>query len=92
VDPDISYEQFYVVIHAVPLGDTRTTREIPVERSNEDLLNDIMSQTDENAESVVPYKGIDEGEVDPDFTEPTEEVDYRKSNQKSFLDDPTHEF
>lgn len=92
VDKDIMYEQFYVVIYATPLGDSRTTREIPIERSNDGIANDIMNQTDENADSVVPYEGLNEWEVDPDADYPCDDVDYRDKKQKSFLDDTSHEF
>jgi len=92
VDKDIKFEQFYVVIHAVPLGDSRTTNEIPIERSNDDLMNDIMTQTKEHSESVVPTEGLNTYDVDPDAPYPEADVDYRDDKQSSFLDDPQYTF
>ena len=92
VDKDISFEQFFVVVHAVPLGDNRTTAEIPIDRSNEDLMNDIMKQTQDHSEAIVPHKGLDSVDIDPDADYPTEKTDYRNRKQASFLDDPTFTF
>lgn len=92
VDNDISFEQFFVVIHAVPLGDNRTTKEIPIDRSNEDVMDDIMKQTQDHADAMVSHEGLDATQVDPDAEYPTDKVDYRKDKQASFLDDPHYTF
>ncbi len=93
VDDKPSYEKFYFTIQAVPLGDSRTTREIPVERSNDDLMSGIMDDTDAEVAEQVPYEGLDPTQTeDWDGTVPYEEVDYRDEKQSSFLDDSNIDF
>lgn len=92
VDDKPSYEKFYFVIHAVPLGDARTTREIPINRSNSDTLSDIMVMADEDQEAAVPFAGLDESIIDDEFVPPEEPVDSRNEWQSSFLDNPDMPF
>lgn len=82
VDDKPSYEKFYVTARIKPAGDTRETREIPLERSNFDFNEIKQDEQDQSAESEVPYAGIGD-EVDE-----YEKVDSRNKKQADFLDDP----
>lgn len=87
VDLNSEYEKFIAIIHATPLSSARTTREIPIEQSNDDLMDDIMAGAEEQYSDQVP--------VDRDVFDETPEkepVDYRNPLQSSFLDDITKEF
>jgi len=86
VDDKPSYERFYVTARIRPAGDTRETREIPLERSNFDFNEIKQSEQDQQAKEMVPYEGIGE-EVNE-----WEKVDSRRSKQASFLDDPLADF
>jgi hypothetical protein len=84
VDLKLEYEKFIAIIKATPLTDARTTAAIDKNRSNDFMMSDIMDEADEQYSEVVPsldpaYDPIDVVET---------EVDYRKQNQASFLDDP----
>lgn len=92
VDKDPSYEKFYVVVTVAPLNDSRKTREIDKDRSNEHLFASVMEQSEEQAQNEVGFEGLDESTVDSEWQQPTSPVDYRRNNQKSFLDDPLYEF
>lgn len=93
VDDKPSYEKFYYTIQATPLGDSRTTREIPVERSNDDLMSGFMDEATAEAEEQVPHEGLDPTQTDDwDGTLPEHDVDYRRKKQASFLDDPNIDF
>lgn len=84
VDRKTEYEKFYCVIHATPLGKSRKTVNIPVDRDNEDGLLDIMHDVENQQTEQVPV-------VDPTLEDSPvpEEVDYRDEEDVSFLDDPT---
>lgn len=86
VDDKISYEKFYVVVKASIVNDSRKTREVPLERTNSDLLDDMMLDMDAEFESDVDREGLDNN--DPLEFPPDEPVDYRDKRQASFLDDP----
>lgn len=92
VDKDPSYEKFYVTVSLKTLDDSRKTREVEKDRSNNDIFSDVMDEADAQYQEEVPYKGLDGSNVDSEWTQPTEETDYRRENQKSFLDDPLFEF
>ena len=76
-------EKFIVVVHATPLSKSRATREIPVDRSNQFVMDDLMPQCDISAEDQVPNKELFLD--DPVIAD----VDYRNTLQASFLDDIT---
>lgn len=83
VDDKSEFEKFYVVITASVLGDSRKTREIPIDGAgNDSIMDSVMDEADQEYTDQVPYEGFDE--LDPDATP----VDYRRDKQKSFLDDP----
>lgn len=89
VDDKPSYEKFYYVIKATVLDDARTTREIPIERTNSDFMDSLMSDMDMEMAQQVPTTDL----VDPDQPQPApQEVDYRNKKQASFLDDPSKIF
>lgn len=92
VDDKPSYEKYYYTVTIHPMNDSRKTREIDLDRSNEDVFSDVMQEADEKYEEEVPFEGLDEGLVDGEFTPPSEPVDYRNKKQKSFLDDPFYDF
>jgi len=84
VDLKLEYEKFIAIIKATPLTDARTTAAIDKNRGNDFMMSDIMDEADEQYSEVVPslepaYDPIDVVET---------EVDYRKQDQVSFLDDP----
>lgn len=83
VDDSQEIEKFIHIIHATKLGDQRTTKEIPIDNSNQDALDLFGGQLNEFAQEQVPAEGTT-FEEDP----VKEDVDYRRSNQSSFLDDP----
>lgn len=88
VDKASEYEKFIAIITAVPLQDKRTTRDIPIEQSNSDIMDELAAQEESEFSESVPSE-----ETTFDETVPTEtEVDYRDSTQSSFLDDPNKEF
>lgn len=86
VDFRSEIERFVVIIHASPLNSARTTREIPTNRDNDDLMDSILDQIEDAASVEVPAKGIFE-EVPA-----VQEVDYRDETQAGFLDDINKEF
>lgn len=86
VDDKVSYEKFYVVIKASIVNDSRTTREIPLERTNSEFLDEVMLDMDEEFEADVDREGLDNN--DPLEIPPDDPVDYRNQKQASFLDDP----
>lgn len=92
VDDDPSFEKFYFVVTIKPMNDSRKTREVDLQMSNEEIFNDMMNQSDEQYEKEVPFEGLDESPVDDSWQQPEEKVDYRKKHQKSFLDDPFFDF
>lgn len=92
VDKDPSYEKFYVTVTLKTLDDSRKTREIDKDRSNNDIFNDVMDAADDKYQEEVPHNGLDESDINTEWETPTEETDYRRKNQKSFLDDPLFEF
>lgn len=86
VDLRSEAEKFISVITATPLSSSRTTREIPVNRDNGDLMDVIMDGFDSQVSDHVPAEGV------YDTTPAKEDVDYRNTTQVSFLDDPFKEF
>lgn len=86
VDDKPSYEKFYVTVSMSPLGDTRETRDIAVDRSDIGINDRINTQQDQSFDEMVPFEGI----TAPDETPPAdpEPVDNRRDKQGSFLDDP----
>lgn len=87
VDDSQEVEKYIHIIHATPLDDKRTTREIPIDNSNSDIYDTIMPQQDDEYSDIVPTEDVT-FEEDPD----KESVDYRNNTQSSFLDDPNKEF
>lgn len=87
VDDKVEAEKFITIVYASPIGTSRKTREIPIDNSNDDYLNDIMTQGDEDFEENMKTD-------EPTFDEPatSEDVDYRYEEHASFLDDPTKTF
>lgn len=92
VDDDPSFEKFYFVVTLKPMNDSRKTREVDLEMSNEDIFTDMMNQSDKQYEKEVPFEGLDESTINDAWERPTEPVDYRRKQQKSFLDDPLFDF
>jgi len=90
VDKASEYEKFIAIIHASPLGDKRTTREIPIDNSNEGILDGVIDQAESEATEQVPDTEVTFDETNNPV--PEGEVDYRNKTQSSFLDDPTKEF
>lgn len=91
VDLKSSYEKFIAIIHAVPLGDSRTNASLDsVVNRDDGAIVDIMRQeAEEQYNENVPTEELsyDRNEVQTDS-----EVDPRNKTQKSFLDDPDAEF
>ena len=83
VDDSQEVEKFIHIVHATKLGDQRTTSEIPVDNSNADVMDLFGEQLNDMAQEQVPVKGTT-FEEEPE----KEDIDYRRSNQSSFLDDP----
>lgn len=81
VDEKPSYERFYYVIKATVLAESRKSREIPIERSNSEFMDNIMGDLDIALDEQVGFEGLEE----PQIQTP---VDYRNKKQSSFLDDP----
>lgn len=91
VDLKSMYEKFIAIVHAVPLGDSRSNASLdPVVDRDDGAIVDIMKQeADEEYSEIVP---TNEFNFDRDEEPFEEEVDSRNKNQKSFLDDPEAEF
>lgn len=92
VDDKPSYEKFYVTLSIAPLGDTRETREIEIDRSGFDISEQVRQHQSVEFEEQLPYEGLvmpDEPDPDPETMEP---VSNRRPKQGSFLDDPTKTF
>lgn len=87
VDLKSEYEKFLVIIHARPLGDDRRTNEIPIDQSNDGILEDLQDEMDTTQAEQVP---ADTQVFDGPPAE--SEVDYRDDVHKDFLDDPNAEF
>jgi hypothetical protein len=87
VDDSQQVEKYIDILHASPLADARTTREIPIDNSNDDLLTDIMENADNEYAHYLPAQEVhcDDVEVEP------KPVDFRRKKQRSFLDDPEKE-
>lgn len=88
VDVDLrsAAEKFIAVIMCVPLGENRKTIEIPTDRGNNTVMDDIMADMNEYVSKDVPAATVGWDTPDP------EEVDYRTTNEVSFLDDPSKKF
>lgn len=79
-------EKFIAVVHAVPLGESKKTREIPVDNGARDLMDGLMGDFDEQVSEILPAAELD-------FDIPAvQDVDFRDEKQRGFLDDPTKEF
>lgn len=92
VDDKPSYEKFYYTVSITPMEDSRSTREVTKDRSNQSIMDDMRDSLDERTDQDVPFEGLDDGLIDSEFTPPTEEVDYRNKKQSSFLDDESYVF
>jgi len=88
VDLSQEYEKFIAIVHATPLGDKRTTREIPIDQSNSGFLDDMMANADQEYANIVPTKDL---VCDGDEPPEPEDIDFRDDKQASFLDDPNKE-
>lgn len=86
VDDKPSFERFYYTITATVLAESRKTREISIDSGNGSFLDEVMVDLDETHDEMLPYTGFNEP------AEPKPEVDFRRKNQASFLDDPNYEF
>lgn len=88
VDVDLrsAAEKYIAIIMCVPLGESRKTVEIPMDRGNGSIMDDIMDDMNKYVSVDVPAATI--GRDEP----LEEEVDYRTNNEISFLDDPTKKF
>lgn len=88
VDVDLrsEAEKFIAIVNATPLSISRATREIPVNRDNDELMDSIIAGLDDELAEQVPAEGA--------YPTPPaqEDVDYRNETQASFLDDPTKQF
>lgn len=82
VDNRTEAERFVIVVQATPMSASRATREIPVDRDNSGLLDDIMERLDVAASEEIPDTGLHASEPAP------APVDYRDSLQSDFLDNP----
>ena len=88
VDVDLrsAAEKFIAIIMCVPLGENRKTVEIPVDRGNGSIMDDIMDEMNQYVSTDVPSAVIG-------WDEPQETVvDYRTETEISFLDDPNKKF
>lgn len=88
VDVDLrsSVEKYIAIIMCVPLGESRKTVEIPMDRSNGSIMDDIMDDMNQYISKDVPAEGVSWEEL------PEDEVDYRSEVTVSFLDDPSKIF
>lgn len=85
VDDKPSYEKFYYVIKAKVMDFSRKTREIPTNRTNEDIMGALVDDMDIAFNEQISDIGLE--------PEPSNEpVDYRDKQQASFLDDPNQIF
>lgn len=89
VDTDVEYEHFIIVMYATPLSKSRATREIPIDRSNDDLMEQLMDDMDDSSQISIPE---DDVSFDPSEIIPDDDFDLRRKTQSSFLDDPDIEF
>lgn len=87
VDDKPSYERFYYTVKATVISNSRKTREIPIERTNEDIMGVVIDGLDLAFDQQISQTGLD-----PVPTPNPEPVDYRNKKQASFLDDPTKVF
>lgn len=88
VDVDLrsAAEKFIAIIMCVPLGENRKTIEIPTDRGNGSIMDDILADLNS-------YVSVDVPNATVGWDEPVEsEVDYRSNVETSFLDDPTKKF
>lgn len=90
VDDKPSYENFYYTIKATIISDSRLTREIPIERSNEDIMNGVIDGLDLAFDQQISQVGLDPEPIEDGGDKPP--VDYRNKQQASFLDDPSYIF
>lgn len=88
VDLISEYERFISIIHAVPLGESRKTREIDIDQSNFEEMESAILDLDQEVAADVPS---DEISFEPDTIE-EKEFDPRTDIQIDFLDDPNKEF
>ena len=92
VDKDQSYEKFYYNLTLKPMNDSAKTQNLDLDRSNENLFDEVKEEKDTQNEEQVPYEGVDESEINDEYTKPTEPVDYRNKKQSGFMDNPFHNF
>jgi hypothetical protein len=89
VDFKSEKEKFICVFHANTLEASRATRDIPFNRDNFNIMDDVMSEADTDYAEIIPS---DDTSFDFEQEPTPSEVDYRDELQSSFLDDPSKEF
>lgn len=87
VDDKSVEEKFLVIVHAVPIGKNRTTRDLPIDHGAGGIMDGLMGNFDMEVADQVPSESLS---FDP--IEEPEDVDYRDPLQSDFLDDPSKEF
>lgn len=93
VDRDQSYEKFYFNLTLKPMNDSIKTQELDIERSNENLFDEVKEEKDQQNEERVPYEGIDDSPVyASDPAQEEESTDYRNKKQSGFMDNPLYNF
>jgi len=92
VDRKQEFENFYVIIKARPLTDSREVAEIPDKNSNADVMAGIQTDLDTEANAQVQDEGLDTSEVVVDDPQAGDSYDSRNDAQRSLLDDPSRKF
>lgn len=78
-------ETFVITISATVLNSARSSKELPLNRTNEDMFSDIMEQADEQYNEFVPTTDIN---YDHSKVPVGTNVSYLNALPESFLDDP----
>lgn len=88
VDLNSEAEKFIAILHCTPMAEHRGTTELPIDRSSDEFMSEILADMDDYNAMVTPSKDVIFDGVIP-LPEP---VDFRDELHSSFLDDPDKEF
>lgn len=89
IDLKSEYEKYICIVSATVLESSRAMADIPFNRDNSSLMDDIMTDADAQYSEIIPAQDVNYI-VDEEVI--ASEVDYRDEIQKGFLDDPTKNF
>lgn len=92
VDRKQEFENFYVVVTARPLTDSRVTEEIPDKNTNQTVMDNIEADLQTEYETEVQDEGLDDTGVQVDDPQSGDTYDPRDKDQGSLLDDPNRTF